>query len=438
MSYVADVRRISCATPIVGTIQVPGDKSISHRSVMFAGLCDRPVEITNFLQAADCLSTVRCMEALGVKVERFADEERLVVTGNGLWGLQEPLDVLDAGNSGTTVRLLCGILASQPFFSTLTGDGSLRKRPMRRVIQPLSEMGCRIYGRDDSRHLPLAVMPGEGIHGIDYDSAISSAQVKSAILLAGLFANSPTTFNEPYISRDHTERMMEAFGCRIQRDGTKVTLVPPQELVAPPQIKVPGDISSAAFWMVAASIIPGSDVLLTHVGVNPTRTGVIDALRAMGADIRIENLRESTGEPVADIRVRAAVLRGTTIDGEIIPRLIDEIPILAVAALFAKGETVVQGAEELRVKETDRIAAVAVELGHLGANITETADGLRITGPQSLCDGQGDSRHDHRMAMSLAIAGAASGQGVSITGAGCVEISYPTFYQHLQRYQQED
>jgi len=279
-------------------------------------------------------------------------------------------------------------------------------------------------------------LPAEGITGITYESAIASAQVKSAILLAGLFASGTTTFSEPFVSRDHTERMLAAFGCPVKREGTKVTLTPPAKFTAPGAIKVPGDISSAAFWLVAASIIPGSDVLLTHVGINPTRTGILDVLVDMGADIQVKNYHESAGEPVADIRVRAAALRGVTIEGEIIPRLIDEIPILAVAALFAEGETVVQGAEELRVKETDRLAAVTAELSKLGAKIIEKSDGLSIVGRQTLHAGCGNSRHDHRMAMSLAIAGAASGAGVSIEGAECVEISYPTFYEHLQRFTQ--
>jgi 3-phosphoshikimate 1-carboxyvinyltransferase len=417
-----------------GEIAIPGDKSISHRSVMLAGLTDSPVTIRNFLAAADCLSTVACMRALGVRIDRPSENE-LIVLGKGLYGLNEPEEVLDAGNSGTTIRLLSGILAGQPFFSVLSGDESLRRRPMARVIAPLAKMGCRIYGREQSRYAPLAIVPADGIHGINYTMPVASAQVKSALLFAGMFADGPTVITEPCISRDHSERILQTFGARVVRSGLTVKLEPVQELVAPPAIDVPGDISSAAFWLAAAAIIPGSALRLTNVGINPTRTGVIDILRRMGADIEITGQRQAGEEPVADLRVSSAELAGTTIEGEIIPRLIDEIPVLAVAALFAKGRTVISGAEELRVKETDRLRAITLELAKMGARIEETADGLIIDGPQSLFAALCQSHNDHRIAMALAIAGMAAG-GVEIEDAGCVAISYPNFFAQIAALQE--
>ena len=419
---------------LTGEIAIPGDKSISHRSVMLAGLADGPVRIRNFLAAADCLSTVACMRALGVKVDRPGENE-LIVLGNGLYGLSEPEEVLDAGNSGTTIRLLSGILAGQPFLSVLSGDGSLRRRPMARVIAPLAKMGCRIYGREQSRYAPLAIVPADGIHGLDYTMPVASAQVKSAILFAGMFADGPTRITEPYISRDHSERMFQTFGAKVTRSGLTVSLSPVQELSAPPIIDVPGDISSAAFWLVAATIIPGSRLRLTNVGINPTRTGIIDILRQMGADIEITALHQAGEEPVADLVVTSAELVGTTIEGEVIPRLIDEIPVLAVAALFAKGRTIISGAEELRVKETDRLRAVTLELTKMGARIEETTDGLIIDGPQALTAATCHSHDDHRMAMALAIAGLAAG-GAEIEEAECVAISYPRFFAQIAAFQE--
>jgi 3-phosphoshikimate 1-carboxyvinyltransferase len=413
-----------------GIIDIPGDKSISHRSVMLAGLSSTPVRINNFLAAADCLSTAKCMEAMGVKIDRISETE-LVVKGNGLFGLAEPTDVLDAGNSGTTMRLLSGILAGQPFYSIMTGDNSLRNRPMARVIAPLTKMGCCIYGRENNRFAPLAIVPSGEIRGIEYTMPVASAQVKSAVLLAGMFATGPTTVTEPYLSRDHTEKMLETFGVKISRDNLTVRLDPVKEITAPPVIDVPGDISSAAFWLVAASIIPGSKLRLRNVGVNPTRTGIIDILRRMGANITLYNQRKAGQEPVADIAVESAALTGTTIEPEIIPRLVDEIPVLAVAALFANGKTEVRGAGELRVKESDRLKAINAELGKMGANVVETSDGLIIVGPQKLTPAVCQSHHDHRMAMALAVAGMAA-QGVEITNPECVSISYPNFFAEAE------
>lgn len=414
-----------------GGIDIPGDKSVSHRSVMLAGLCDTPVHITNYLHAADCLSTAAAMEALGVSV-RWSDDTTLDVTGRGFDGLTEPQCILDAGDSGTMLRLMMGLLAPQPFLSTFTGDAALYRRPMGRVIEPLSRMGARIAGRAGGKYLPITIMPAEKkLQGIEYKMPMASAQVKSAILLAGLRAEVETTVIEPFPSRDHTERMLRAFGAEIRQDGTRVSCRAVQKLSAPENIEVPGDISSAAFWLVAASIIEGSDLLLKGVGVNPTRTGVLDVLTDMGANIELLDERESGGEPIADIRVRSAKLHGVSFGGAIIPRLIDEIPILAVAALFADGDTVISDAGELRVKETDRLHAVAVEYNKLAPCVEESEDGLVIHGgAKKIRHADCFSYDDHRMAMSLAIAGAA-GDGVTIENPECVDISYPTFYKSL-------
>ena len=413
-----------------GSINIPGDKSISHRSVMFASLASTPVVIKNFLYAEDCLSTVSCMQALGAKIEK--DEyNNLHVLGQGLYGLKEPEDVLNVGNSGTSLRLLSGILVGQSFFSVMTGDASIRSRPMARVVTPLTMMGGRIRGRQDARYVPISIMKSENkIHGIEYNMPMASAQVKSAILLATLFASGPSIVTEPYVSRDHTELMLETFGVKVKRQGTSVSVSPVTELHAPAEINVPGDISSAAFWLVGATIIPNSHLTLKNVGINPTRTGILDILKEMGANITIENQRFSGAEPVADLVVKSAPLKGITIDAPIIPRLVDEIPVLAVAALFAEGQTIIRGAEELRVKETDRLKAVASELGKMGALMIETKDGLIIDGPQKLQSANCDSYHDHRMAMSLAIAGAASA-GVTIHKPDCANISYPNFFTTL-------
>ena len=430
--YMAEGKEIRPAKRgLTGKIRVPGDKSVSHRSVMFSAIAKGKVRVRNFLEAADCLSTAACMRALGAGVERQADGA-LLVTGVGLHGLKEPQGILDAGNSGTTLRLLLGILAAQPFFSALSGDASLSRRPMGRVVEPLTRMGATIRGRGADRFLPLAVLPHEGsLRAMDYESPVASAQVKSAVLLAGLYAERETCLTEPALSRDHTERMLSAFGARIEREGTKVTIEPADELFAPEEIRVPGDISSAAYWLVAASLIEGSDIILQDVGVNPTRTGILDVLSDMGANITIDNERESGGEALADICVRAASLRGTSFGGEIIPRLIDEIPILAVAALFADGDTVISGAAELRVKETDRLAAVTTELNRLAPGAVEAKeDGMVIHGGRMLSPASCRTYDDHRMAMSLAVAGAA-GVGVTLDAPSCVNISYPSFYQTL-------
>ena len=414
-----------------GEIQIPGDKSISHRSVMFAGLADQPVHITNFLPSADCLSTAACMEKLGASVQRLNDTE-LVVTGHGLHGLQEPAGILDAGNSGTTLRLMMGMLAPQPVMSVFTGDASLSRRPMGRVIKPLELMGGQLVGRGGNRFLPITVLPAKKrLQGIRYESHVASAQVKSAVLLAGLFSEGRTTVVEPYTSRDHTERMLAGFGIPVEKEGTSVSVLPAERFAAPEEIRVPGDISSAAYWLVAASIIEGSELLLKNVGINPTRTGILDVLQAMGADITCRQERESGGEKTADLLVRSAKLHGTSFGAEIMPRLIDEIPAIAVAAMFAEGDTVITGAGELRVKETDRLQAITDQFNKLADCIEGQADGLVIHGrKKELRKAQCFSYDDHRIAMSLAVAGAA-GAGVSIERADCVNISYPSFYETL-------
>ena len=432
----ADVKTVTAAAHgWQGTIDIPGDKSISHRSVMFAGLGNTPVHIKNFLHAADCLSTVGVMRALGVNVE-FLNEKELIVTGRGLHGFSEPLTVLDAGNSGTTLRLMMGLLSPQPFLSVFSGDASLTRRPMGRIRRPLSTMGARIYGRNENNNLPLTIVPSEKkLHGIHYDSPVASAQVKSAILLAGLYADAPTTVTEPYISRDHTEQMLTGFGVHLERNGTSVTVFPVEEdnFRAPSEITVPGDISSAAYFLVAGTIIAGSRLRLNNVGINPTRTGILDVLRDMGAHISVQNERESGGECVADLLVEAAPLHGVSFGAEIMPRLIDEIPVLAVAALFAEGDTIITGAGELRVKETDRLHAIATELQKLSpGSIEEREDGLVIHGKSEIRRAQVKSYDDHRMAMSLAVLGAA-GEGVLIENPESVNISYPTFFSEIDR-----
>lgn len=425
-------------TGLKGEILIPGDKSVSHRSVMFAGLCDSEVKITNFLHAADCMSTVNCMRALGVKVKEL-DENTLIVKGNGFHGLQEPQSIIDAGNSGTTLRLMMGILAGQKFLTTFTGDASLSRRPMGRVINPLSQMGANIVGRKENKLLPITVIPAkESLQGIDYQMPMASAQVKSAILLAGMNAEGRTTVTEPYTSRDHTERMLEGFGVKLEKSGTSITISKVEKMTAPKEIHVPGDISSAAFWLVAGSIIEDSDIILKDVGINEIRTGIIDVLKAMGANIELLNVRDVRDEvePIADIRVRYAKLHGTSFGADIMPRLIDEIPIITVASMFAEGETIITGAGELRVKETDRLQVITDEFNKVCPCIKGTQDGLIITGSQrnNLQKVVCNSHDDHRIAMALAILGA-SGVGIEIENSECVNISYPTFYEILTRFE---
>jgi 3-phosphoshikimate 1-carboxyvinyltransferase len=416
-----------------GTIRVPGDKSISHRALMLGALASGTTEIEGLLVGEDPQSTAACFRKMGVKVSEL-NPEHVVVEGLGLGNLQEPGEVLDAGNSGTTLRLMLGILAShdQRFFA-VTGDDSLRSRPMSRVVKPLQAMGAQIWGRRDNSLAPLAVQ-GQILKPIHYQSPIASAQVKSCILLAGLMTPGKTTVTEPHLSRDHSERMLRAFGAEIEVDEAtcSVTVTGPAKLTGQ-KVIVPGDISSAAFWLVAASIVPGSELVIENVGVNPTRVGILEALAMMNANIERLNEREVAGEPVADLRVRYAPLRACELGGEIIPRLIDEVPILAVAAAFAEGTTVIKDAAELRVKESDRLAVMAAQLSQMGASVIEHADGLEITGGNALRGAELDSYTDHRIAMSLAIAAIVAQGKTTIARAEAASISYPNFFETLEQ-----
>ncbi|NJP38200.1 3-phosphoshikimate 1-carboxyvinyltransferase [Alkalicoccus luteus] len=414
--------------PLTGTIRVPGDKSISHRAVMFASLAEGTTTITGFLRGQDCLSTIRCMRQLGVTITE--NQHEVVVEGRPEGGFSEPDALLDVGNSGTTIRLLSGILAGEPIFSVLAGDDSIAKRPMSRVTGPLKMMNAVIDGRDKGRLTPISIRGG-GLTGIHYMSPVASAQVKSAILLAGLQADGRTTVTEPHVSRDHTERMLKAFGVQLEQNNTSVSLTGGQKLKAA-DIHVPGDISSAAFMMVAASIIPGSSVTLENTGINPTRTGIIDVLKRMGADISLHQERIEGGEPVADIQVNYAPLQATEVSGSDIPRLIDEVPALALAAVFAEGETVIRDAAELKVKETNRIDTVVDQLNLLGASCSATEDGMRINGGTGLTGGIVESYHDHRIGMTMALAGLVADGEVTVKDTDAVAVSYPGFFEDLQ------
>ena len=428
------VHVVKPARRLRGTIAVPGDKSISHRAAMLNALSSGEATIHNFLPGEDCVSTLRVLRALGVESTLDAsspDASVLTIRGNGLGGLREAAGVLDCGNSGTTMRLMSGILAGQPFLSILTGDDSLRTRPMARIAMPLREMNARIDGRDDGRFAPLAIRGG-GLRGIRYRMPVASAQVKSAILLAGLFAEGETIVEEAEASRDHTERMLAAMGAGIGREGPVVRLTPGAPL-EPLSMRVPNDISAAAFWMVAAAIHPDAELLLTGVGINPTRTGIIDALQAMGANLAIEEERQVAGEPVADIIVRSSRLRGITVEGELLLRLIDEVPVLAVAAAFADGTTEIRDAKELRVKESDRVGTVVSQLSALGVSIVEREDGMVIDGGKGIDGGAVASFGDHRLAMAFAAAGLASKGDVRIEDAEAVAVSYPKFWEDLSR-----
>ncbi|WP_461200645.1 3-phosphoshikimate 1-carboxyvinyltransferase [Anoxybacillus sp. TBDG-1] len=416
-----------------GEIAVPGDKSISHRAIMFGALAKGTTRVTNFLTGEDCLSTIDCFRKMGVAIAQQGNE--VIVEGKGIDGLKEPTHILNVGNSGTTTRLLLGILAACPFHACLIGDDSIAKRPMDRVTNPLKQMGAHIDGREQGRYTPLAIRGGQ-LQPITYHSPVASAQVKSAILLAGLHAEGTTTVTEPHRSRDHTERMLRAFGADVHVDGLSVSVTGRQTLQAI-DIEVPGDISSAAFFLVAGAIVPNSEITLKHVGMNPTRTGIIDVLKDMGANISIENVRHEESEPVADIIVRTSMLKATHIGGDIIPRLIDEIPIIALLATQAEGTTVITDASELKVKETDRIATVVSELRKLGAHIEATEDGMVIHGKTSLHanDVIVDSYGDHRIGMMLAIASCITKGNVTLQRPEAIAVSYPAFFEHLHALQ---
>ena len=422
----------SASFAIQGEIRVPGDKSISHRALMLGALAGGETQIQGLLLGEDPRSTATCFRAMGAEISEL-NSDLVTVKGIGLGQLQEPKDILDAGNSGTTLRLMLGILAShRDRFFTVTGDASLRSRPMGRVVQPLQQMGARIWGRQGNTLAPLAIQ-GQRLKPMHYQSPIASAQVKSCVLLAGLLSEGNTTVVEPFLSRDHSERMLEAFGAEITVDpeACSATVTGPAQLQGQ-SVVVPGDISSAAFWLVAAAIVPDSNLLIENVGINPTRIGVLEVLHQMGANITLENERVVTGEPVADLRVRYGDLTATTIEGRIIPRLIDEIPILAVAATFAQGKTVIRDAAELRVKESDRLATIATQLNRMGARVTELPDGLEIMGGPTLQGAEVESYGDHRVAMSLAIAALRALGPTHIHYAQAAAISYPDFASTLE------
>lgn len=408
-----------------GDFTVPGDKSISHRAIMFASLAQGESRIRGLLRGEDCLSTLHAFQCLGIAVEEKGENE-IIIQGRGLDGLREPDNVIDCGNSGTTMRLMSGILAAQPFFSILTGDQYLRRRPMGRVINPLTAMGARILGRDGNSKAPLAI-DGGGLTASEYHSPIASAQVKSAVILAGMQVEGTTTVYEPHLSRDHSERMLRYFGADLESfsGGTRVN---GRVQLNGNDVDVPGDISSAAFFLVAGLIVPDSELLLKNVGVNPTRSGVIDILQQMGGSIELTNLRELSGEPVADLLVKSSHLQGIDIGGDLIPRAIDEFPVISVAAAFAEGVTTIRDAKELRVKETDRIAAMCECLGVLGVTIEPLEDGMRVVGGKAINGGEVNSFGDHRIAMSMAVAALGATADIKIVDAACTETSFPGFW----------
>lgn len=425
--------RISPCEGIDAEITVPGDKSISHRALMIGAIANGKTQIRNFLDSDDTSATMEILRAMGIEIER--KENEVIVEGKGLYGLSEPEGVLDARNSGTTMRLLLGLLAAQSFYAVITGDESLRKRPMKRVIEPLSKMGAQFFGRQGGSLAPITVIGNQNLRPVTYRTPVASAQVKSAILLAGLYADGDTTVIEPAKSRDHTERMLRCFGAQVYEEGTSVTIHGIANKLEAKEIFVPGDISSAAFFIVAGLITKGSKLVIKDVGLNPTRTGILTALREMGGDISVVNERIINYEPVGDLIVRSSELKGIEIKSDAIPLLIDEIPILAIAASQASGKTSIRDAQELRYKETDRIRAIATELRRLGVEIEERQDGFDVVGRQEIkgnctCE----SYKDHRIAMSLAIAGLIAQEPIEINDFECVNISFPNFAAILNSF----
>lgn len=422
-----------------GEIEIPGDKSISHRSVMFGALAKGTTEITHFLQGADCLSTIGCFRAMGIEIENTP--EKILVHGRGLHGLTAPAGTLDVGNSGTTTRLISGILSGQPFATTLSGDASLNSRPMKRIMEPLSLMGADIQSQNGNGCAPLQINhhlnPGSHpeLKHIHYRSRVASAQVKSAVLLAGLYADGVTEVTEPTLSRNHTELMLNGFGANVitinHDDGSATASIQPCEELFARQIQVPGDISSAAYFIAAGLLVPNSELLIRNVGINPTRAGLLEVCRAMGADITYVNQTSASGEPTADLLVRSSSLHGTTVEGAIIPTLIDEIPMIAVMAAFAEGTTVIKDAAELKVKETDRIKTTTEALLAMGADVVPTEYGMIIHGGNPLHGTDINSYLDHRIAMAFSIAGLAAAGTTTIQDSRCVDVSYPEFYKSL-------
>lgn len=415
--------------PLKGEITVPGDKSISHRGIMLGALANGTTSITNFLKGADCLSTISCFQKMGIEIEETENE--ILVHGKGLHGLSAPKEILDAGNSGTTTRLISGILAGQNFSCDLTGDASIQKRPMKRIMTPLSMMGADITSVHNNGCAPLHIK-GAPLKGISYQSPVASAQVKSCVLFAGLYADGKTSVTEPFLSRNHSELMLSSFGASVQTCGTTATIEPEPVLTAQ-KVEVPGDISSAAFFIAAGLLIPGSELLIKNVGINPTRDGILRVCRQMGANLELLNTRTQCGEPVADILVKHSELNGTVIEGDLIPTLIDELPVIAVMAACANGETIVRNAEELKVKESNRLEIIVHHLSEMGCDITGTEDGMIIRGGKPLHGAVLDSHLDHRIAMSFAVSGLVADGETEITNADCVNISYPGFYRDLLR-----
>ena len=414
--------------PLRGTIRVPGDKSITHRALILSALAEGPSVISGYCQGEDCLNTLKALQDLGISIVKMGPDQ-VKVEGKGLWGLREPDQPLDCGNSGTGLRLLAGVLAGQPFFSILTGDESLRARPMGRIANPLRLMGAQIQGRRGGELAPLAIA-GTKLHGIHYRSPVSSAQIKSAVLLAGLVAEGETTLEEPLLSRDHTERMFRYLGVPFEAEGLCIRLKGGYSFRGK-DLHVPGDLSAAAFFIVGASIVPGSSVMIQHVGLNPARTGILEILREMGANIEIHHAREEGGEPVGDLVVKSAPLRGISIGSSQVPKSIDEFPIFCVAASVARGETRVSGAAELRVKETDRIHAMATELKKLNVSIEETPDGFVLPGGAKIKSGICASYGDHRVAMAVAIAALLGDGQTKIENTDCIDTSFPGFHDKL-------
>ena len=430
-SIQSQTRIVAPVKALRGEVSVPGDKSISHRSIMFGSMAEGTTRVSGFLMGEDNLSTWKAFESMGVTISQTGIDA-LEIKGVGLNGLKEPGDVLDCGNSGTTMRLMSGLLAGQNFFSVLTGDKYLRKRPMKRVVTPLVAMGAQIWGRDGGERAPLAIQGG-ALTPTTYASPVSSAQVKSAVLLAGLSVDGETTVTEPHLSRDHSERMLSCFGAEVRPFEGGVNLTGRPRLLGQ-EVIVPGDVSSAAFFMVAGLITPGAELLIRNVGINPTRSGIIDILVAMGGQMEMLDIREQSGEPVADILVRHSQLKGIEIFGDMVPRAIDEFPVISVAAALAEGITTIRDAEELRVKETDRIDAMVSELCKLGGQVEGRPDGMVITGVEQLNGGTVTSHGDHRIAMSLAVAALSARESVTIEDAACTETSFPGFWDLLGKF----
>lgn len=423
--------RISPLSSLKGTISIPGDKSISHRSIMFGAIANGLTEVTGFLDGADCRSTIECFRRMGVEIDHSLGSDTVLVHGNGLHGLKESETILDVGNSGTTTRLISGILSGQNFTSRLNGDESIQSRPMKRIMDPLTQMGADIKSEYNNGCAPLIISPST-LHGIHYNSPVASAQVKSCILLAGLYADSETSVTEPALSRDHTERMLRAFGADISTNQLTASIKPNPTLTGQ-EIKVPGDISSAAYFLAAGLIVPNSEITLRNVNINPTRAGIITVIKDMGGKIEFSNERLVSGEPVADLTVSSSSLHGTVIEGDIIPTLIDEIPIIAVLAAFASGKTIIRDAAELKVKESNRIDTVCQNLSLMGADISPTEDGMIIRGGKSLHGAFIKTHADHRIAMSFAIAGLAADSDLTLDHPECVSISYPSFYDTIEK-----